>query len=188
MDEFEEPLNKKNITGEILGMDDDFEFNLDTMPDDDGFEKLNNQALDPTADNAIVNIIDLFITTSPAILAKYGYPAPDLDVWKNWAKPNFNVAFNHYVPAGAMVGGAVSMPIIAALIGVAAIGVTFLPVILYHMDKKRKEREIESTLDVIEEIPEEPEPEKESPTPSTEVSNHVMSVADRMSQIEEQVV
>jgi len=181
-----EPLNRKNITGEILGFSDDVDFNLDDFPDDNGFEAVNKQSIDPTADNAIVNVLDLFITSSPAIFARYGYPSPDLTVWKEWAKPNLNVAFNHYVPVGAMVGGAVTMPIIAAFIGVAAIGVAFLPVILHHIDVKKREQEVVTSLPEPEEVVEpEPEPEKE---PEAESTEHKPTVSERMSQIEEQVV
>jgi len=178
----EEEINSKNITPEIIGGD---FFDLDELssenPPVDDFEELNNKKPDdPTADNDIVNILDLFITTSPVILAKYGYPSPDLTIWKDWAKPNLNVAFNHYAPAGAMVGGAVNMPVIAAFIGVAAIGVAFLPVILFHIEKKKKESEIQLC---------EPESEEEVTIESTtEASEHIPTVTERVSLMEEQVV
>ena len=176
----EEQLNKKNITSEILGLDNEVDFDLDTCTEEEHTEAV---PVDPTADNAIVNIIDLFITTSPAILAKYGYPSPDMTIWEEWAKPNLNVAFNHYVPAGTMAGGAVTMPVIAGVIGVAAIGVAFLPVILAHLDKKKA-----AAAEVLEEeVIVEPSPVIKAAS-TTEVSDHVLSVSERMSQMEEQVV
>ena len=182
----EEHLNKKDITNELLGLDEDINIDVDGFIEE-GEENEESQ-IDPTTDNAIVNVLDLFIMTSPAILAKYGYPSPDLAIWKDWAKPNLNVAFNHFCPAGATENGAVSQPVIAGIIGVVAIGVAFLPVILKVMENRRAQKEEPE----LERAPDEPvvadpptikiDPRAEDP------SEHVLTVAERVAQMEEQVV
>jgi len=192
---------KKNITSEILGKQEDV-IDFDTRMPQSDFKPVSDNGIlqqDLQQDNALVNVLDLFISTSPMILKKYDYPAPDLSIWKEWGKPNLNICFNHYMPAGS--GTAVASPIMAGIVGVAAMGMTMLPVILEFI-KRRKEAAKEAALQPPEGVPEdaqipedqvaapvqvEPEPEPMD-TSTADVSEHQLTVTERMAEMEQQIV
>lgn len=128
-DDIDAPLNRKDITDEITGI-----INFD---DDDDADQA--AGLDQEEElNQIVGIIDMLITSTPPMLEKHGYPAPNIDIWDSWGKPNLSKAFNAYLPAGA--GNAISSPAFCGILGLGALVFTFLPVILHYLDKKDAEK------------------------------------------------
>lgn len=203
IDGFEIPQEKvevrKNITSEILGKQEDVIDFDNRLPQSDFKPNVEPGILqqDLQQDNAVVNIMDLFISTSPMILKKYGYPSPDLAIWKEWGKPNLNICFNHYMPAGS--GTAVSSPVMAGLVGIAAMGMTMLPVILEFI-KRRKDAAAEKALQPPDEIPEDAQipddqmspvmvvPEPEPMEATTDISDHQLTVSERMAEMEQQIV
>lgn len=190
-----EPLRKKNITGILLGNPDDDEFDFDTPAGERDLEAENapDEPEDLSGDNALVNVLDLFISTSPMVLNKYDLPSPDLTIWREWARPNLNTAMNHYFPAGS--GSSVSTPLMAAFIGIAALGLTFLPIILRLVDKKKQEEKEKGIKIQPAQAQEDAAAEQtapvivQEPTDSTApISEHQQTVAERMASMEEQVV
>lgn len=128
-DEGEAPLNKKDITEEITGG----RFNFD----DDEAEETAAGIGEPEAEeglNQVVGILDMMITSTPSMLVKRGYPAPNLEIWETWGKENLSKAFNAYMPAAA--GNTISSPAFCGILGLGAMILCFLPVILHFIDKR----------------------------------------------------
>ena len=126
--ETDTPLNKKDITDEVTGV---IDFDDDN---DESAAEQPERVEEPEGLNQVVGIIDMLITSTPPMLEKRGYPAPNLDIWDSWGKENLSKAFNAYMPAGA--GNAISSPAFCGLLGLGALLFAFLPVILHFIDKK----------------------------------------------------
>jgi hypothetical protein len=131
-DDIDAPLNRKDITEEITGAG---IIDFDSDMDDEADQPID---ADPEELNQIVGILDMLITSTPPMLENRGYPAPNLDIWESWGKPNLSKAFNAYLPAGA--GNALSSPAFCGLLGLGALVFAFLPVILHFLDKKDAEK------------------------------------------------
>ncbi|MDV0441587.1 hypothetical protein [Methanorbis furvi] len=145
----EEPpvkLNRKDITGDLIGAAPDFNFDEEIPLLPKGEEQEQPEEL-----NAVVGILDMLIGSSGDLLKEYDLPAPNLTIWEKWGKENLSKALNHYMPAG--MGEGISSPAMAGLIGVGAILICFLPVIMVFVKRKQEPQP--------EQIPQQPEPEEE---------------------------
>lgn len=140
----DEPLNRKDITSIISG--DVFNFDEETgdiqTPEPAPQQELGD--LVPQEMHPLVGIMDMLISSTAEPLRRHGYPQPNLSIWNEWGKPNLSKAFHQYMPTTSGAGAAVNSPIFAGLLGAGALVLAFLPVIMYHMQRKREQEEAES--------------------------------------------
>lgn len=154
----ETPLNRKDITAEITGT-------LHNFDEEEEPEELpqgeQTQAVTPSEPHPFIGIMDMLISTSQEPLRKRGYPAPNLEIWEEWGKPNLSKAFYQYMPIESGAGAAMNSPAFAGLLGFGALVLAFMPVILCYIDKKKKEKE-EAEREAIEQS----QPPQQSPAPA----------------------
>ena len=175
----EEPqkLNRKDITCEITGVED---FDFDNEPHEAPTAEEQPEEL-----NAVVGVLDMLIGSSGDMLKEYDLPSPNTAIWEKWGKENLSKALNHYMPAG--VGGNMSSPAMAGLIGIGAILICFMPVIMVFI-KRMQEPQPEQIPQQPEQEPEETEfvnaYEEPQPVVSTApISDKVFNAARRLEQM-----
>lgn len=185
MDDFE-PLNKKNITGEIIGYD------LDAMLDDippemDGsFPEADGEAArDDDSINAIIDLVEIGLDMSEDILREMGYPAdglPNRKIWERHGKHALNRALNVYFPPGSTAGGMIDSPAVSLVIGLGALALCMYPVIAHTLKQKEldKAKKEEQKAQPPEEIPE--------PVSTAPVSNKPLSVPEQLAELADVVV
>ena len=132
-----EDLNRKNITGEIIG------FDLDAMIDDEPGTSPGNVPDEPEeeTENALISLIDIGLDMADGVCKDMGYPAesrPNRDIWERHGKTALNRALNVYFPPGSAAGGALDSPAVSLIIGLGALGICLYPAIAYTI-KQRKD-------------------------------------------------
>ena len=148
-----EKLNKKDITGELTGLD--FDIDLDKEPEKPEEKKEPEE----DQDNAIVEILDMMIGSSGDMLKEFGYPEPNLVIWEKWGKPNLTKALNEYMPATA-TDDTISSPAMCGLIGVGALALCFMPVIMQYVKNQQQ-------VEAPEQEEQQPEPQAGGDQPVT---------------------
>lgn len=156
------PLNKKDITAEIIGAP---YFDLDG--DDDHLIGPSAQEPKPEdVDNPLVDIIDVGLDFAEDFLKDAGYPAPKRKIWEDHGKKAMSKALNAYCPPGSAMGGIIDTPLVALLIGIGALLLCFYPVIAQIMKTKNAAGEIAESGD-----PDRVEQQPKFEKPQTEISS-----------------
>lgn len=139
--EGEDSLNRKNITGEIIGYD------LDAMLDEPGIPSRDAEQdaePDEDAENAIIDLIEIGLDMADGICKDMGYPEgsrPNRAIWENHGKHALNRALNVYFPPGSGAGGAINSPAVSLVIGLGALGICLYPAIAYTVKQRREAAE-----------------------------------------------
>jgi len=177
----DEPLNRKDITAEVTGLDIDFDQIVDEphRPDE-------STEPEPEELNAFVGVLDMLIASSGDLLTEYDLPPPNLTVWEKWGKENLSRALNAYMPETA--GYEVSSPAMAGMIGVGALVLTFLPAILKVIADQKAAAEVlpepapehEPANEHIDAY-EEPVPVK--PSSTAPISEHALTALERLERL-----
>lgn len=184
----EEPLNKKNITGEIIGYD------LDAMLDEDAPPELAADGLpdspgtpapEDNGINAIIDLIEIGLDMSEDIFREMGYPAdslPNRGVWERHGKNALNRALNVYFPPGSAAGGMIDSPAVSLVIGLGALALCMYPVISHTL----KKRELDKAK--TEEPQTTPTEEKPEPASTAPVSNKPLSISENLAELADVIV
>jgi len=128
----EKTLDRKDITYDIL---------IDDLLEEGEGRGLGGPAEPPAASAAekgnhpAITILDMAVKQSGAYLRKQGLPAANNDVYENFSKPFLNTAAWHYLPEGNLPDD----PRIALALGVAGLGLAFLPTAIAVYQKKEEE-------------------------------------------------
>lgn len=151
----DEPLNRKNITAELIGGD---FIDLDGIEPPDGLQQPaadgNPPEPEPEEFNALIDVIDVGLDFADDFLKDAGYPSTKRKIWEERGKKAMNKALNAYCPAGSAVGGVMDSNITALLIGVGSLLICLYPVIAHFMKQRNAAKQAEQT----------PEPEAETST------------------------
>lgn len=185
----EAPLNKKNITGEIIGYD--LDEMLDDAPPELAFENIGNV---PEADgetapedygiNALIDIIEIGLDMSEDIFREMGYPAdgmPNRKIWERHGKNALNRALNVYFPPGSTAGGMIDSPMVSLVIGLGALALCMYPVVSHTL----KQKEIAKAKEEPQLPPKEERPEPVSTAP---VSNKPLTISEQLEELADVVV
>lgn len=129
----EKTLDKKDITYDIL---------IDDLLEEDEGRGLGGPVDPPAAsaaeskgDHPAISILDMAVRQSGVYLQKQGLPPANNDVYENFSKPFLNTACWHYLPDGDLPDD----PRIALALGVAGLGLAFLPTALAVYQRKEEE-------------------------------------------------
>ena len=184
----EAPLNKKNITGEIIGYD------LDEMLDDELPPELAADAAPDAAGtpapedngtNAIIDLVEIGLDMSEDILREMGYPAdgmPNRKIWERHGKNALNRALNVYFPPGSTAGGMIDSPLVSLVIGLGALALCMYPVVSHTL----KQKEIEKAKAEEPKLP--PQEETPEPASTTPISNKPLSIPEQLAELEDVIV
>lgn len=130
----EKTLDKKDITYDIL-IDDLLEEGGE-RPDRGGpAEPPAASAAEPKGDHPAISILDMAVRQSGVYLRKQGLPEANNDIYESFSKPFLNTAAWHYLPEGNLPDD----PRIALALGVAGLGLAFLPTAIVVYQKKEEE-------------------------------------------------
>jgi hypothetical protein len=137
--ETEAPLNKKDITAEIIGAP-FFDLNVDdneivTDP------QVQVQPQPEDVENPLVDIIDVGLDFAEDFLKDAGYPEPKRKIWEEHGRKAMSKALNAYCPPGSALGGVIDTPLVALLIGFGALLLCFYPVIAYYLKSKNEKED-----------------------------------------------
>lgn len=182
----EKTLDKKDITYDIL-ID-------DLLEEDEG--RGRGGPVDPPAasaaeskgDHPAISILDMAVRQSGVYLQKQGLPPANNDVYENFSKPFLNEAAWHYLPEGNLPDD----PRIALALGVAGLGLAFLPTALAVYQKKEEEekrriaeeRKRRRKREENDEGEMEEKPERRIPVPRSEVSKEPVPEPPWMERLE----
>lgn len=158
----EVPLNKKDITAEITGIDSeiiDLDASLGVMG-----ERPDSEPQDLPDENPIVDLVDAGLDIADDVLRDVGMPPTKRDAWNRSGRRALAKALNYYAPPTSAVGGAVNTPAVALVIGLGCLVLCFSPHII-GLIKARREPAPEAVHPQPDTMP---EPEYE--TPQTSIS------------------
>lgn len=171
----DEPLNRKDITGEITGVDFDFSDGEDIPP------KAEEQSDEPGELNAIVGMLDMLICSSGDLLKEYDLPPPNLTVWETWGKNNLSKAMNAYMPVSMEEA---SSPAMAGLIGVGALLIAFSPALLQTYKRMQEPEPQETKQPEVRDRPEyDVDPAPPMVTATAPISEHALSAIQRLERL-----
>lgn len=160
-----EPLNKKDITEEIMGVS--FEFK------DDGESEEQQEQQKPDELNPLVDVVDCGgLDFAEEFLQDAGYPPLKRKIWEDHGKKALSKAINAYCLSGSPLGGTMDTPLVALLIGIGSLLLCFWPVLQKVMQDREKPAEIPAPK----EQPQESESEYEHPVPASPSATRPRSV------------
>ena len=88
-------------------------------------------------DHPGIALLDMAFGQSIEYCRKNNLPPPNIKVYQDFSRPFLNKAFWYYFPEGNLPDS----PKVALLLGVAGLGMAYIPTIMAYYDRKRKEVE-----------------------------------------------
>ncbi len=108
-------------------------------------------------DHPGIALLDMAFEQSIEYCGKNNLPPPNTKVYQDFSRPFLNKAFWHYFPEGNLPDS----PKVALLLGVAGLGMAYIPTIMAYYDRKRKKIEQSESEGEEEQKAEEVKKEKE---------------------------
>ena len=155
-----EELKSKDITPDLEIIDEE--------------EKEEKKEIEEKGDHPAVILLDMAVEQSAEMCKKNKLPPPNMKFYSEFSRPFLNKAFWYYFPSGELPDS----PKLALLLGVAGLGLAYIPTIVAYYSKNKnrekeenKEKKKEETKEI--EIEQNKERENKERAPKREVRKSV---------------
>jgi hypothetical protein len=127
-DDFEAPeeLKSKDIT---------LDLEIKAEPVEEGAEETEEK--EERGDHPAVVLLDMAVKQSVEMCKKNRLPPPNMKFYNEFSKPFLNEAFWHYFPSGDLPDS----PRVALFLGVAGLGLAYIPTIMAYYSRMKEERD-----------------------------------------------
>lgn len=115
-------------------------------------------------DHPGVILLDMAVEQSVEFCKKNDLPPPNTKVYRDFSRPFLNKAFWHYFPDGELPDN----PKVALLLGLAGIGIAYIPTIIAYYEKRKK---IKQSTEKKKEEQEEKQPEEKTEAKAEDVKS-----------------